>query len=153
MLDKLKDWIKNVNKKFLFINLAVVAVGILAIGYIVRLVISNIGSFVSGEPFLWYPMYLLQQDEDARGKLCKPIVAIVPEKDCLELYSFPGMAGKTTNTDVFYISCNKEAENIVSDIDELVAIRCAELLCNVFGSQSAQVFQKEFAEKNNSVLQ
>lgn len=99
------------------------------------------------------PMYLLQQDEDARGKLCKPIVAIVPEKDCLELYSFPGMAGKTTNTDVFYISCNKEAENIVSDIDELVAIRCAELLCNVFGSQSAQVFQKEFAEKNNSVLQ
>lgn len=99
------------------------------------------------------PMYLLQQDEDARGKLCKPIVAIVPEKDCLELYSFPGMAGKTTNTDVFYISCNKEAENIVSDIDELVAIRCAELVCNVFGSQSAQVFQKEFAEKNNSVLQ
>lgn len=99
------------------------------------------------------PMYLLQQDEDARGKLCKPIVAIVPEKDCLELYSFPGMAGKTTNTDVFYISCNKEAENIVSDIDELVAIRCAELVCNVFGTQSAQVFQKEFAEKNNSVLQ
>ena len=60
MLDKLKDRIKSINKKFLAINLAVVAVGILAIGYIVRLVISNIGSFVSGEPFLWHPMYLLQ---------------------------------------------------------------------------------------------
>lgn len=60
MLDKLKDWIKNVNKKFLAINLAVVAVGILAIGYIVRLVISNIGAFVSGEPFLWHPIFLLQ---------------------------------------------------------------------------------------------
>ena len=60
MLDKLKDRIKSINKKFLAINLAVVAVGILAIGYIVRLVVSNIGSFVSGEPFLWHPMYLLQ---------------------------------------------------------------------------------------------
>ena len=60
MLDKLKDRIKNINKKFLAINIAVVALGILAIGYIVRLVISNIGSFVSGEPFLWHPIFLLQ---------------------------------------------------------------------------------------------
>ena len=60
MLDKLKDRIKNINKKFLAINIAVVAIGILAIGYIVRLVISNIGSFVSGEPFLWHPIFLLQ---------------------------------------------------------------------------------------------
>ena len=60
MLDKLKDRIKNINKKFLAINIAVVAIGILAIGYIVRLVISNLGSMVSGEPFLWHPMYLLQ---------------------------------------------------------------------------------------------
>ncbi|MBQ5865442.1 MAG: type IV secretory system conjugative DNA transfer family protein [Oscillospiraceae bacterium] len=42
------------------INIAVVAIGILAIGYIVRLVISNLGAMVSGEPFLWHPMYLLQ---------------------------------------------------------------------------------------------
>ena len=60
MLDKLKDRIKNINKKFLAINIAVVAIGILAIGYIVRLVISNLGAMVSGEPFLWHPMYLLQ---------------------------------------------------------------------------------------------
>ena len=60
MLDKLKDRIKNINKKFLAINMAVVVIGILAIGYVVRLVISNLGSMVSGEPFLWHPMYLLQ---------------------------------------------------------------------------------------------
>lgn len=60
MLDKLKDRIKNINKKFLAINIAVVTIGILAIGYIVRLVISNLGAMVSGEPFLWYPIYLLQ---------------------------------------------------------------------------------------------
>ena len=60
MLDKLKDRIKNINKKFLAINIAVVTIGILAIGYIVRLVISNLGAMVSGEPFLWHPMYLLQ---------------------------------------------------------------------------------------------
>ena len=60
MLDKLKDRIKNINKKFLAINIAVVTIGILAIGYIVRLVISNFGSFVNGEPFLWHPIYLLQ---------------------------------------------------------------------------------------------
>ena len=60
MLDKLKDRIKNINKKFLAINIAVVAIGMLAIGYIVRLIISNVGSFVSGEPFQWHPIYLLQ---------------------------------------------------------------------------------------------
>ena len=60
MLDKLKDRIKNINKKFLAINVAVVVIGILAIGYIVRLVISNLGAMVSGEPFLWHPIYLLQ---------------------------------------------------------------------------------------------
>ena len=60
MLDKLKDRIKNINKKFLIINMAVVVIGILAIGYIVRLVISNFGSFVSGEPFQWHALFLLQ---------------------------------------------------------------------------------------------
>ena len=60
MLEALKDKLRNVNKKFLAINLAVVAVGILAIGYIIRLVISNLGSFVTGEPFQWHLAYFLQ---------------------------------------------------------------------------------------------
>ena len=60
MLDKLKDRIKNTNKKFLAINMAVVVIGILAIGYIVRLVISNFDSFVGDAPFRWNLMLLLQ---------------------------------------------------------------------------------------------
>ena len=104
------------------------------------------------------PYYLVQQNHTTRGKLYKPVVAIVPEKDCLELYSFPGMAGTTTYTEVFYISCDKQAGSdkinpVLSPIDELIAIRCAELVCNIFGNQNAQVFRKEFTEKVNSILQ
>lgn len=103
------------------------------------------------------PLYLLQQDENTRGKLCKPVVAWVPEYSCLELYSFPGISSSTVNAEVYYIPCNKTAgsnttDAVLSSIDEFVVIRCAELVCNVFGSQTAQVFQKEFAEKVNSVL-
>ena len=106
------------------------------------------------------PLYLLQQDQHTRGKLCKPIVALVSERDCVELYSFPGMENTTMKTgpaEVYYIPCNKQAGSdkanpVLSPIDELIAIRCAELVCNIFGNQNAQVFQKEFTEKVNSVL-
>ena len=60
MLDELKEKLRGINKKFLVINMAVVMIGMLAIGYIVRLVISNLGGMVSGEPFRWYPVFLIQ---------------------------------------------------------------------------------------------
>lgn len=103
--------------------------------------------------------YLVQQNPDTRGKLCKPVVAWVPESDRLELFSFPNVANSTkVAADVWYIHCNKQAGSdqsnpVQSPIDELIAIRCAELVCNIFGNQNAQVFQKEFTEKVNSVLQ
>lgn len=103
--------------------------------------------------------YLVQQNPSTRGKLCKPVVAWVPESDWLELFSFPNVANKTmVAADVWYIQCNKQAGSdqsnpVQSPIDELIAIRCAELVCNIFGNQNAQVFQKEFTEKVNSVLQ
>ena len=62
MLDKLKDRIKNINTKYLVINLVIVLIGILVIGYVVRLVISNFGSIINGEAFLWYPIFLLQPE-------------------------------------------------------------------------------------------
>lgn len=102
--------------------------------------------------------YLVQQDPNTRGKLCKPVVAWVPESDCLELFSFPNAKNDSmVAVDVTYIHCNKQAGSdqsnpVVSPIDELIAIRCAELVCNIFGNQNAQVFQKEFTEKVNSVL-
>lgn len=103
--------------------------------------------------------YLVQQNPSTRGKLCKPVVAWVHESDRLELFSFPNVANKTmVAADVWYIQCNKQAGSdqsnpVQSPIDELIAIRCAELVCNIFGNQNAQVFQKEFTEKVNSVLQ
>ena len=103
--------------------------------------------------------YLVQQNPSTRGKLCKPVVAWVPESDRLELFSFPNVANKTmVAAVVWYIQCNKQAGSdqsnpVQSPIDELIAIRCAELVCNIFGNQNAQVFQKEFTEKVNSVLQ
>lgn len=105
------------------------------------------------------PYYLVQQNHTTRGKLYKPVVALVPESDRLELFSFPNVENDTmVAADVWYIQCNKQAGSdqsnpVQSPIDELIAIRCAELICNIFGNQNAQVFQKEFTEKVNSVLQ
>ena len=102
-------------------------------------------------------LYSLQQEEETRGKLCKPVVALVPELLQLELYSFPGVEEGKVAADIHYIPCTKTAGSdsnnpVLSPIDEYIIIRCAELVCNVFGNQQAQVFQKEFAEKVNSVL-
>lgn len=113
---------------------------------------KDVTSFITSSD----PLYLLQQDEDTRGKLCKPVAAFVPELLRLELYSFPG-ASKVESVDMHYIPCNKTAGSdskapVLSPIDEYIVIRCAELVCNVFGNQQAQVFQKEFTEKINSVL-
>ena len=60
MLDNLKDKIRNMNKKFLLINLAVAVVGMFAVGYIVRLIISNFAAFFGTEPFRWNFRFLLQ---------------------------------------------------------------------------------------------
>ena len=60
MLDSLKDRFQDVKKKYIIINLVVLLVGVLAIGYIVRLVIFNFGSFVGDEPFHWNPALLIQ---------------------------------------------------------------------------------------------
>lgn len=106
-------------------------------------------------------LYLKQQNKSVRGKLCKPIVAIVPEKSCIELYSFPGMensSNKTGALSVYHIKCDKTAGSdsvnpVLSNIEEFIAIRCAELVSNVFGTAAqSQIFQKEFAEKAQSIM-
>lgn len=60
MLEKLKDRIKNMDKKYLLINLVVVVIGMLVIGYVVRLIISNFASFFGPEPFRWNFIFLIQ---------------------------------------------------------------------------------------------
>ena len=60
MLEKLKDRIKNIDRKYLLINLVVVVIGMLVIGYVVRLVLSNLSSFFGDEPFRWNLLFFLQ---------------------------------------------------------------------------------------------
>ena len=60
MLDKLKNKINSMNKKYLLINLIVLVIGIFMIGYVVRLVLSNFSSFFTDEPFRWNLIFLLQ---------------------------------------------------------------------------------------------
>ena len=112
------------------------------------------------------PLYPLQLNNNTRGKRYKPIVAVVPEKSMLELYSLPGMENsntgssnpRTINSNIYYINCNKTAGSnsanpVLSNIDEFIAIRCAELISNVFKmSELSKIFQKELTEKVNSVL-
>ena len=60
MLDKMKDKAKKINKKYLLINLAVVLVGALIVGYVIQLMISNFAAIIGHEPFRWYLTLLIQ---------------------------------------------------------------------------------------------
>lgn len=60
MLDKMKDKVKKINKKYLLINLAVVLVGSLVVGYVIQLMISNFAAIVGHEPFRWNILLLIQ---------------------------------------------------------------------------------------------
>ena len=60
MLDKIKEKLKTVNKKYLVINLVVLVIGVWVIGYVLRLIISNFAAIVGQEPFQWHLIYLLQ---------------------------------------------------------------------------------------------
>ena len=60
MLDNLKDKIRNMNKKYLAINLLVMIIGMLVIGYVVRLILANLNSFFGDAPFQWHLLYLVQ---------------------------------------------------------------------------------------------
>jgi type IV secretion system protein VirD4 len=60
MLDKIKDGIRSINKKYLLINFMVAFVGAFVIGYVIRLVISNFEAFLGDAPFRWNLVLLVQ---------------------------------------------------------------------------------------------
>ena len=60
MLDKMKDRVNKINKKYLLINLAVVLIGTFVVGYVIQLMISNFAAIIGHEPFRWNLMLLLQ---------------------------------------------------------------------------------------------
>ena len=60
MLDKIKDRMRSINKKYLLINFMVAFVGAFVIGYVIRLVISNFEAFLGDAPFRWNLVLLVQ---------------------------------------------------------------------------------------------
>lgn len=105
------------------------------------------------------PTYLLQQNKYTRGKCAKPVVAYVPERQELELYSFP-MHGhcddhcgcKPTHARVYYIDCRKKAERVQSKIEDFIVLRCATIVLEILKDQNAQVMAAEYANKLNDIL-
>lgn len=90
--------------------------------------------------------YLLQQRIYTRGGLAKPVVAYVAEGDILELYSFKEGSDKTT-INIWGIDVAKNIEDIKSDIEDFIVLKCAQLVLNIFGRAEAAVMQAEFDNK------
>lgn len=105
------------------------------------------------------PLYLLQQNKYTRGKCCKPVVAYVPERQELELYSFPpNMRPEdccdcaSSHAKVYYIDCRKKAEKVSSHIEDFIVLRCAALVLEILKDQNAAAIMTEYNNKLNDIL-
>lgn len=109
------------------------------------------------------PLYLLQQNKYTRGKCCKPVVAYVPERQELELYSFPHHGHCDNHCDdhcdcasshakVYYIDCRKKAERVQSKIEDFIVLRCAALVLEILKDENASVMMTEYNNKLNDIL-
>lgn len=106
------------------------------------------------------PLYLLQQNKYTRGKCAKPVVAYVPEKQELELYSLPPLMRPKDCCDkagvhskLFYIDCNKKIEKVHSKIEDYVVLRCAAIVMEILGEgEKAGVMTTEYNNKLNDIL-
>lgn len=58
MLEKIKDLLKNASPQKLLFNVIFMMAGAELMGYILRVLLANIGTILSGEPFVWHPEYL-----------------------------------------------------------------------------------------------
>lgn len=115
------------------------------------------------------PAYLLQQKFWTRGGIAKPVVAWVPEKSELELYSFPNSGcaphhHSHVEAEVYYINPKKTAgeydptkkgdkrSNYVhSPISDYIVLRCAACVLEILG-QDPTVFLTEYNNKLNDIL-
>lgn len=94
--------------------------------------------------------YLLQQNKHTRSGIAKPSVFFNAENKSLELFSLP-VSSQTKNADIWSIDLTKKAENVLSGISDFIAIKCAQLVLDILGSQSSAIMDKEF-ERKVSVL-
>ena len=58
MWEKMKDRLQDMSPGKLLFNVIFMIVGALLMGYILRVLLANIGTILSGEPFAWHPEYL-----------------------------------------------------------------------------------------------
>lgn len=97
--------------------------------------------------------YLLQQNEHTRGGDNKPVVVYVAEKNELELYSFPKkLEGEGEDTDwtvnIWYIDTLKTADEVASNIEDFIIIKCAQLVADILGNtNAATALDKEYQRK------
>lgn len=105
------------------------------------------------------PLYVLQQNRYTRGKSVKPVVAYVPERSMLELYSFPPQMRPEDCCDysqarakVYYINTHKKAEKVSSLISEFIVLRCAAIVLEILKDNNAEVMMTEYANKLNDIL-
>ena len=58
MLEKIKELLKNASPQKLLFNVIFMMAGAELMGYILRVLLVNIGTILGGEPFVWHPEYL-----------------------------------------------------------------------------------------------
>lgn len=94
------------------------------------------------------PLYLLQQNRYTRGGTAKPVVVYVPEKEELEVYSFPTCYNETkTNGKLSYVDSHRKIECIHSHIERFIILTCAIRVLRILGDDNAvQRLTNEFNE-------
>lgn len=91
--------------------------------------------------------YLLQQSPYIRGGESKPMVAYNTASNSLELYSFPSNKEDESikeGVTLWSIDTTKDIADVSSPIEDLVAVKCAQLVLDIIGDAKAQSMGKEF---------
>ncbi len=126
----------------------------------------DITAFITSED----PLYLVQQNEDVRGGLAKPVAVLASFHDGtnagqMEIYSFkPKMDLDFDPSEVskefvlLYINTEKTAGNdtanhIMSPIEDLIVLECARMVSNILGDfNGAKVCENELQSKIQAIL-
>lgn len=117
---------------------------------------KDVVSFITSEDV----EYLIQQNAHTRGKIYKPVVAYVPERNELELYSFPHeLAGENATppttqwaVNVWSIDLTTLAQDVLSSIEDFIILKCAQLVFDVLGNTNGSTaMQQEYQRKLESI--
>lgn len=107
---------------------------------------------------MYEPSYLLQQNMHTRGGVCKPIVAYSPDTAELEIYSYPRSCrceerNYTMPITLYYIDCHISAEQVLSPIEDYIALMCASYVEEIIGDVNAAAnFQQEYEKLKATIL-